>query len=197
MGNTGAATNATGEMSNKEKREIIKQWFADNYSQLTTNVWKVCGKRDDIVYKWGDDLLPWFIEGFLKRDIKDQWRIFTDDKFENYCTRGMALALKSSTSPFYNEYRKKAMSLRELHYGYDYGLYDEEHKKEINIELIREAIKELNYYDRYIISKYYIEGATLKEMYLQTKINAATLSNDIKVALEKLKIILLDKDISL
>jgi hypothetical protein len=148
-----AAPGDTGEISNKEKRKIIEAWFADNYQQLRTNVFKICGRRDDIVEKWGKDLLPYFIEGFLKRDINRQWEIFTDGKFENYCTRGMNLALKSKTSTFYHQYRKKGMAFRELIPTVNYQVYNEDNstKQDIKIKTVKDAIEELDFYDRYLI----------------------------------------------
>jgi RNA polymerase sigma factor (sigma-70 family) len=187
------------EYSNKEKREIIEAWFTSNYHQLRTNVFKICGGRDDIVEKWGKDLLPYFIEGFLKRDIKDQWSIFTDNKFENYCTRGMALALKSKTSTFYHQYRKKGMAFRELIPEFNYQVYNEDNstKQDEKIKIVQDAIEELDFYDRYLIGKYYIESINLSELAEITGINTATISRDIKLALRKLEKILIEKDIEL
>jgi RNA polymerase sigma factor (sigma-70 family) len=183
----------------KDKREIIRQWFSDNYNQLRTNVFKICGSQEHIMEKWGEDLLPYFIEGFLKRPVTRQWEIFTDGKFENYCTRGMSLALKSKTSPFYHQYRKKGRSFRELHFNYDYGLYEENTsaKKEEKYRILNESIDELHFYDRYLLKLYYIEGLNLEEIYIKTNICTATVSKDIKSALQKLEKILIKKDIIL
>lgn len=196
MGNTKAAT---GDIGDKEKREIIRQWFEDNYSQLRINVLKICGGEQHVMEKWGKDLLPYFIEGFLKRPIERQYEIFTDGKFENYCTRGMSMALKSSTSMFYQHYRKKGRALREFYYNHDYGLYEDNatENREKNIDIVKEVVAELDFYDRYIISKYYFEDMNLQEINEITNIPNNTLSADIKKALKKLKLKLIEKDIIL
>jgi len=187
------------QMTDQEKRDKIRKWFNRNEKQLRINVWKICGKQDHVVEKWGNDLLPYFVEGFLKRPIDDQWAIFSGGKFENYVTRGMAIALKSSTSTFYHQYRKKAMAFRELHHEYDYGLYheNEEEKKEANRVLVQEVLGELNFYDRYLLSKYYIEEMSLKEICEVVGINQSTISKDIRSALKNMRKILLEKNIEL
>lgn len=178
-------------MEDKDKEKIIRQWFSDNWEQLQINAWKTSGKQQHVYEKWYKDALVHVVEEFLRRDIDKQWKVFTDGKFENYMTRAMAIAVKSGTSSFYHRYRKKERSGRELLPEYDYGLYhhdaeEEELKREHISDRIKEAIEELDFYDKYLITQYYFNNLSSKEIGEIVDIQPSVIVRDIRKILQKL-----------
>jgi len=181
-------------MTKEEKEQVIIEWWDKNYKQLQINVHKVCGYSLAAISKWGSDIIPYVYESFRKMPLDKQYDIIVNGNPENYITRSMALSIKSSTSMFYHTYRKFSRNTGEINLTY----HDRKHEsnwelKEQQIEKVKEAIEDLDYYDKYLVSKYYIEGLSAKAIGEQTGISSATVGRDLKRALKRLKILLEDK----
>ena len=113
----------------------------------------------------------------------------------------MALAIKSNTSPFYHHYRQFSKRSAAINRDSDYQgrvVYKPDGYKKVegNEEAIRQAVKSLDFYDKYLITEYYYGGRSIHQISETTDINASTLSKDIKKALYKIKAII-EKDIEL
>lgn len=176
-------------MTKKEKEKVILKWWADNYDQLWINVHKVCGYSQVALDKWGDDMIPYAYETFRKMDLDKQYEIITEGNPENYITRGMALSIKSSTSMFYNTYRKFSRKSDEMNLLYHDKQWESKwEQKAKNEEVLHKAFDELDFYDKYLIQAYYFEEKKAKEIAEKTGISASTVSHDIKKALKRLKI---------
>ena len=178
------------DYTDSEKHDIINDAISGMYEQLKGNATNVCTYNSHL---WAENLLSDTLERFLKRSIDAKWKIFMQGKLERYLTSGMSIALHSSTSPFFSKYRKHSQSYRELlsdvEGGYEYEIeedrYDVE-RKEL-WEDMSKYVDTLNYYDKYLIQKYYYEGLTLSEISDEVNITSATLAKDLKKALHKLK----------
>jgi len=181
-------------LTKEEKEQVIIEWWDKNYKQLQINVIKVCGYSPVAIDKWGSDIIPYAYESFRKMDLDKQYNIITEGNPENYITRGMALSIKSSTSMFYHTYRKFSRNTGEINLTYHDKKYESNWElKEEQISKVKEAIEDLDYYDKYLVSKYYIEGYASKEIAEKTGISSATVGRDLKKALKRLKILLEDK----
>lgn len=175
-------------MTKEEKEKVIIDWWDKNYNQLKINVHKVCGYSQAALDKWGDDIIPYAYETFRKMDLDKQYDIIVNGTPENYITRGMALSIKSSTSKFYNTYRKFSRKSNEFSVRFNDAPYDEKWKQhENNILELEEAIEKLDFYDKFLITEYYIQQRKARHIAEQTGITPATVSRDIKKALRNLE----------
>jgi len=175
-------------MKDIDKRKAIEKAMAELYPQLQINCKKLCGKGFD---QWGTDLLPHTVDQFLSMDLDRQYEIMFEDKPEHYITRAMAMQLKSSTSTFYNRYRKPMMANRELLPDYEYKDYNTTLDTPVDTE-IKECFayhveNTLDYYDKYLIISHYYTGMTVTEMAKNTGIQPGRLTRDMKKVLTKLK----------
>lgn len=187
-------------MTQEDKKKALDQWWIDNWHQLWINVHKCLGHSPVAISKWGEDLRVWSYEQFSKKTIDRQYEILEGGKLEMYITSGMAIAIKSSSSPFYRHYRKFSRQSATVNNQSDYqgkAVYKNDYAKlEDKENKVREALNTLDFYERYLIQEYYYKDISTKKMAKSTGINPATISRDIKKALHKLKLIL-DKTIEL
>ena len=176
-------------MTDTEKRTAIREGISKLYPQLQINCKKLCGKGFDA---WGGDLLPHTLDMFLNMPLDRQYEImFEDKKPENYLTRAMALQLKSSTSTFYNKYRRPMMASRELLPDYEYKDYntslDTPLDKELKECFAYHVENSLDYYDKYLITQHYYSGLSIAEIGEMVNIQPGRLGRDVKKALKRLK----------
>lgn len=171
-----------------EKRDVIRGALEALYPQMLINQWKVFGYSQVAHNKWGDDLIPYVYETFLKMNVDKQYEIVTEGELERYLTVAMSMSLKSSTSMFYSQYRKFSVVSDEFTTKYHDKEWEEEWtKKEHNIDVIREGINKLDFYDKFLLTEYYLNGKKAKKIAESTNITPATVSRDIKRALVRLK----------
>ena len=168
------------EYTDKEKHQIINDAITEMYIQLQGNATNVATYNSD---------------RFLKRPIKDKWKIFMQGKLERYLTSAMSLALRSSTSPFFHKYRKVYTRVVDKELKSDGGAWeiiedgDDKFLHEA-AEIAGKAVDELHFYDRQLIKDYYYSGYNLTEIGEKYNINAQRVGRDIKKALKKLEQIL-------
>ena len=181
-------------MTKEEKQDYIRQRLSDLYPQMKINQWKVFGYSQVAEEKWGGDLIPYVYETFLKMNVDKQYEIATEGNLEYYLTRAMSLSLKSSTSMFYTTYRKFSRKSDEVSLNrHDKPFESTWELREQQIAKVKEAMQDLDYYDKYLVSQYYIEGNTSKHIAKITGISPATVGRSLKTALKRLKILLEDK----
>jgi RNA polymerase sigma factor (sigma-70 family) len=181
-------------LTKEEKEQVIIEWWDKNYKQLQINVHKVCGYSLAAISKWGSDIIPYVYESFRKMPLDKQYDIIVNGNPENYVTRSMALSIKSSTSMFYHTYRKFSRKSDEVSLNrHDKPFESTWELREQQIAKVREAMQDLDYYDKYLVSEYYIQGNTAKHIAEKTGISSATIGKSLKKALKKLKILLEDK----
>ena len=182
-------------LGNNQKKAVVDKELAFIYPKLVANSELICSYNSD---NWAEDLLTIVIEYFMKMDLDKQYDIVTTpsknaSSLEKYLTKSMSLSVKSSTSPFYRQFRMKMESHRELITDFDYTPMighdnpDEENIWEENLDNVRDIVSSLHYYDRYLIDEHYFKGKRLDEISETTQISTWRLSKDIKLALLKLK----------
>ena len=169
------------------KKEQINKRLEEIYPQLEINCKKVCGYGYP---HWGENLLAHSIQSFLQMDIDKQYRIMVeDDAGENYITSGMAISVKSNTSSFFRIYRRELYQSREiLEINYDeYNTNLDLDPSKEKIECLSKAVKQLDYYDKHLITEHYYKSVSVAELGRQLNIQPARLTADIRIALLKLK----------
>ena len=183
-------------LSKKEMRKVVEAELKAVYEQLFINARNITTYNYD---KWGEDLVSHTLQYFLNFPIEKQYTIVTSKSkkvsaLERYLTSAMSLAIRSSTSPFYSKHRKHMESHRLLYQDYDYvnhlGTVEPSGSGDYwsnMTEALPQLIKDLHFYDRYLIQKHYMEQMTIKEISKITHITTYTLSRDIKKALVRLK----------
>lgn len=178
-----------------EQRKIVDEALTSVYDQLYINALKVCTYNFS---QWGSDLVAYVVSYFLNLPLKKQYEVVVTpsakvSSLERYLTSAMSLAIRSSTSPFYTKYRKPMEKSRELFPDYDYShiigydVVDGDDWWNKMKDSLPALIKQLHFYDRYIIQKHYLEQLTIQEIHEITNITTYRLSRDIKIALIHLK----------
>ena len=177
-------------MREEDKRKVIDQFFKENYDQLKIN----CDKTATYDNPLKDDLLAFVIQQFLDMGIDRCYEIITEGKPVHYITRSIALNLKSSTSNFYQRYRKPTLMIRELGekrsddtYELSDSLIDNDHLTREE-KLVRGALAEMDVYHKTLFQKLYVDGWTQDEVGEHYGIPARELRNNVTAARKKFKL---------
>ena len=152
------------------RREIDKM-----YPQLVINARKTSTTNFD---KWGLDLITTVVEFFLNKPIEQQLKTIADGKLENMLTFMMAIQLKSTSSRFYNEFRKHTMNMRELwtdkymYEGMEYNMEDlwEDNIQSEVIKCVEYHAKDLDVFQRMVYDKILKQGMSYADVSKQYKI---------------------------
>ena len=140
-------------------QERVSKEITKIYPQLVINMRKVCGQGFD---RWGYDLLSVAVEFFLTKPIEQQIRTIEEGKLENFITYIANIQLKSSSSKFYNVYRKPFMSSRELFDDYkyeepeNYNALGEEFS--YAIDCIKCELEKLDVFERMVFTEVLVDG---------------------------------------
>lgn len=169
-----------------EEETWVRKELTKLYPQLQINERKVLGAGYEL---YGGDLLAVAIEFFLNKPIEVQVDAFKENTAENFITYMMNLQAKSKTTKFYAEYKKHSTSMRE--YYPDHYLYDI-HKEEDNSDddrmlCIKQAIKELDPYERMLVEERIIKGVGYEEIREKYNIPYSALSNQLTKVKKKLR----------
>lgn len=164
---------------------VNEWWDKGGYDQLGINVTKTCGS--DPTFK--DDLLGYTVTYFLSLPIEKQVKIYNDNSIEEYCTRLAAISLKSSTSPFYSQYRKFLMNTREMTDYTPVKPYEEYSEEVVECKAckcIQDAISNhSDWYEKKLLTMAVLEemkpAAIAQELNLDTK----SVTSNISVAKKK------------
>lgn len=157
-----------------EDEIFVRREIERIYPQLVINARKTSTTNFD---KWGLDLITTVVEFFLCKPIEQQLKTIEDGKLENMLTFMMAIQLKSTSSRFYNEFRKHTLSIRELYEDYQYkGMdYNMEEQWEDNIQsevmkCIEYNAKDLDVFKRMVYEKILKQGMSYADVSKQYKI---------------------------
>jgi len=166
----------------------IDKWVSENYEwllgEISTNIAK--GRMNE----YAGDLTSYMVESIYKLDDAKATQLLDDDKLGWYLLRGASMQLRSGTSPFYRTYRQEKTWARE--YGlagsdkniferpdvpYDDGLY----------ECFQEAYKELTWYHRALMDRYFYQDYTLTQMYEFYGISKNHIIKDLNQAINEIR----------
>lgn len=172
-------------MTDKEKKAFVDKHITDIYPQLQINITKVCGAG---LQRWGDDLLSTALEFFLNKPLDVQYDSCKNNKAENFVTYIANFQLKSSTTKFWHVWRKHKQSHRELFLGsYDYKHESNEDYNDDAMLCIKEAMKDLNPFEKMIVEEKVLMGIRFKEIAERYDIPYTAISKQLKVTLKKIK----------
>ena len=176
------------DLTDNEKIEYINKEITRCYPKMLADSLRITSYNS----KQFEDLLPFVISEFLtKKPIDYQYKVCCiDKKLANYIGRSMSLNLRSSTSTFWNKYRKEAYNSRGTYIiEYDeFGTYDWDEivdpDKRIEDmspgECLFAAIDNLDFYFKALITDYYLNDLTLVEINNKYKIPINSVRKDLK-----------------
>jgi len=158
----------------------INNWIEKNYNQLLINCKNICG---DGFNQWGLDLLSHCINELLYKPQDYQIKIYQDNKLEHWITYCMNSQLKSSTSPFYYQYRRNLINERSDQ------ISDLKQENDTNMELYENIEQMLNTLDsplKEVGIELYINGEELKITSKKLNISTHKIRNNILPELYKI-----------
>ena len=179
-------------LTNEEKWEMIGIQITKDYPKLVKDYIQISsyGKQQF------EDLLPFCLEQLLtKKSIDYIFKLVVVDKaLPNWLGRSMSLNLRSSTSPFWNHYRKEMYShrgvyLTETPKQLANGEYDEIsiEVEEDNFECMLKALNQLDFYYKPLITDYYINKLTYQQLHQKYNISLKHLKQAVDEGVEIMK----------
>lgn len=166
-------------------KKRIDKWVTDNYETLLNNITRnVC---KGMMKEYAPDLTSYLIETIYSLPEEKVTQMLDDDKLSNYLLRGAGMQLRSSTSPFYRMFRKHKMSARENgQEGHDFSIFErpQEEYDDSLYQCFRDSYKDLHFYDRALLDKYYYDGWTIQEMYEYYNISKRHIIKDMNKAIQ-------------
>ena len=177
-------------MELSQEEIYVRQQLEELYPQLLINAKKTCGAAFD---KHGLDLLSVAIEFFLTKPIEVQVKAFRERKAENFITFIMGTQLKSSTTRFYQLYRRHHESQRELYdnydYGYEYVSYNDAFEDEPSelMECIHCEVEKLDPYLRMLVKEKIMGDKKYTEIEDLYHINYGALKRDKEKVLNQIR----------
>jgi len=161
------------DLTEEEMREMINIKITQVYPKLYKDFLRITSYNREQF----EDLLPFCIAEFLsKKDITYQYKVAViDNALPNYMGKSMSINLRSSSSPFWHQYRQEGYNSRgaylaETNNKYIQGEFDEiqdmlSPATEVDpYECMMSAISKLDFYHQPLITDYYLKGMTYQQM---------------------------------
>jgi DNA-directed RNA polymerase specialized sigma subunit len=173
---------------NKDLKRRVDEWVTDNYEwllgEIETNVAK------DRMSQYASDLTTYLIETLYTMPEEKVSQLLDNGKVGHYLLVGAGMQLRSSTSPFYRQFRKFKMSAREDgQSGHNYSIFEKPDipYDESLYQCFKEAMGELDFYDEALMTKYFYEEWTLQQMYEYYNISKRHIIKDINRILNQIR----------
>jgi len=175
-------------LTDNEKQECINKEITRSYPKMYADSLRITS-YNNVLFQ---DLFPCVLSEFLtKKPIDYQYKVCcVDKKLANYIGRSMSLNLRSSTSTYWNKYRKEAYNSRGTYiveideFGkHPLDFIPEPDKRVEDMsprECLYAAIDNLDFYFKTLISEYYINDLTLTEINEKYKIPINAIRKDLK-----------------
>ena len=176
------------DLTIEEKKQAIDKEVTKCYPKMYADSLRITSYN----HKQFEDLLPHVLSEFLtKKDIDYQYKVAViDKKLPNYIGRSLSLNLRSSTSTFWNKYRKEAYNSRGSYLveydGFNDYEWDEIVDPDKRIEdmspgeCLYAAIDNLDFYFKALITEYHLNDLTLVEINEKFKIPINSIRKDLK-----------------
>ena len=165
--------NKTDKLTDEEMREMVNIKLTQVYPKLYKDFLRITSYNREQF----EDLLLFCISEFLtKKDIAYQYKVAViDNALPNYMGKSMSLNLRSSSSPFWHNYRQESYNSRgtylaETDKQFIKGEYDEiqdmlSPATEVDpYECMMSAINKLDFYHQPLLTDYYLKGMTYQQM---------------------------------
>jgi len=161
------------DLTEDEMRDMVNIKLTEVYPKLYKDFRRITSYN----HEQFEDLLMFCIHEFLsKKDIRYQYKVaITDNALPNYFGRSMSLNLRSSSSPFWHQYRKEGYNSRgsylaETDKKFIQGEFDEIQDMLSPLvdvdpfECMMNAIDKLDFYHKPLLTDYYLNGMTYNDM---------------------------------
>ncbi len=179
-------------LTEKEKRELVNRAITQAYPKMYKDFKRITSYNSDQY----EDLLAFCISEFLtKKPLDYQYKLCClDKKLPNYMGRAMSLNIKSSTSPFWNHYRKNGYNSRGVYlveydefqvYEWDEIVDPDQDLKDVSpFECMHIAIEQLDFYHKALITDYYFLNLNYKQIREKYGITLSSIRKDIQVGVK-------------
>ena len=172
----------------KNTKNRIDKWVGERYEwllgQISTNIAK--GQME----QHSGDLTIHMIETLYTQDEDKIIQMLDDDKLGWWLLIGASQQLRSSTSPFYRLYRKEKSWSREdglsTSFNSIFDRPDEEYDDSL-MECFQYEYKNLHWYLKELMNKYWYEGQTLQEIHEYYNISKRHITKDINKAISQIR----------
>ena len=180
-----------------ENTKIIHLYISKWYKWLDGEIKKNIAK--DKMSEYADDLLHHIIQDVYKMDEEKAVDMVERDKLRWYMLKGAGMQLRSSTSPFYGLYRKNKLQSRENFTnsnadGHDsfsgMGILEkvyEPYEHDELYECFQREFENLHWYQKTLMTKYWIEGWNLTTLYKHYNISKVHLIKDLNKAMNTIR----------
>jgi len=150
---------------NKKLKQNIDNWFVENWNYYTNEVSNNIAKG--MMNEYSGDLCVHCYESFMSKTEKQIQQMLDDNKIINYLLYCCSFQLKSSTSPFYQKYRKhKLMSSPEYLTESGYNQHDVSTLDDYYVCMMEALDSDLlDFYEKKLIQMKYIERLTFNEIF--------------------------------
>lgn len=184
------------DLTEDEMRDMINIKITQAYPKLYKDFRRITSYN----HEQFEDLLLFCLHEFLtKKDIAYQYKVcVTDNALLNYFGRAMSLNLKSSSSPYWHNYRKESYNSRGAYLAETdtklvQGEYDEIQdmlSPAVDIdpyECMMMAIDKLDFYHKPLLTDYYLKGMTYRDMNKKYGISLRHLKEAIEESIQQIQ----------
>lgn len=159
---------------------MLEQYIQTNYNTLANIARTITHNRTP---DW-EDLLSEVVLVILESDRARMEALIGRNQMRYWVTRIMLNQYNSSTSPYHYKYRMHTVRHRkadpEIRRWLAEGDRDEIQAREVMLEYVEEALKDMDYFDRMVTTIYYKHGHSLNTLAAETGISRTTLYKAIK-----------------
>ena len=178
-------------MMNEQTKKKLDKWVADHYEWYLGEVKKniAYGKMSD----YAEDLVHTIIFDLYRMKDEKMDQLLRDNKLKGYILRGASLQIRSSTSPFYTQFRRHKLSVRsgiiDSNSGniYDEGYIIDTEPPEELMDCFDRAQEQLHWYLKTIFTQKFKEGKSLQEIYEYYNITKRHLVKDLNKAINEIR----------
>jgi DNA-directed RNA polymerase specialized sigma24 family protein len=163
------------------KREI-NDWINNNYETLHNNASRITSHPDK-----SSDLLHICLESFIRLPESRQQQMFDDSKIEHFITSCCNLQFKSSTSPYYYQYRKQSHNENEYVDWIHDSVELEPSDYDEWCDCVFQEMDNLHWYTKRLVDEKYIQGLTYDDLHKKYNINKNALLRDIHSGVDELR----------
>ena len=177
-----------GNLTDEQKRNAINAAITKHWDKMCADEKRITSYNSEL---WSD-LLSFCLTEFLdKKSIDYQYQVaVTNDKLKHYIGRSMSLNLRSKTSPYWSKIRRYTYNTRGT-YLVDYDEFDKhEHFQLSDPDLTLEqfnprecmmaSLDKIDFYHRQLITDYYLNGMSYKDMHEKYGITLNSIRRDVK-----------------
>lgn len=176
----------------QEVKNKLDRWVSKEYNWYKGEVGKniTWGKMSD----YTEDLVHLMLISLYQLEDDKLEGMLDSGGIKGWLLRGASLQIRSSTSPFYLQFRKHKMSARSGYMDSDSG-ETEMPSYEMNLfpgetlsDCMERAVEQLHWYQKAIFNKKFKEGLTIEEIYKFYNIGKYHLVKDLNKAINEIRL---------